>query len=313
MVEDVPSDRAPAAPIESYVNELATSQALPEAAIAACAERYEEAGPLLLAILHKATEGKVESETDERFLFRALHIIGGQRDHKALAPLLRLLQRDGEEVAWLLGDALTETLPRIVAGVFDGDADALFAAVAHQESDEVVRDSLLRAATFLTWDGRIERARTVAFLERFATGELAVWGEFVWNAWIDAIALLGLRHLEPLVRQVMKRNPLEDGLFERDAFYACLEEAERAPDDISRFSDMSLGYLDDVLEALQYFPDVDDDEVGDDEPDETDGGWLKSKAELFPQPVINPWRHVGRNDPCPCGSGKKAKRCCLAA
>jgi uncharacterized protein len=23
------------------------------------------------------------------------------------------------------------------------------------------------------------------------------------------------------------------------------------------------------------------------------------------------WRHVGRNDPCPCGSGQKYKRCCL--
>jgi len=30
------------------------------------------------------------------------------------------------------------------------------------------------------------------------------------------------------------------------------------------------------------------------------------------KPVRNPWRHVGRNDPCPCGSGKKAKKCCLA-
>jgi uncharacterized protein YecA (UPF0149 family) len=25
----------------------------------------------------------------------------------------------------------------------------------------------------------------------------------------------------------------------------------------------------------------------------------------------NPHRHVGRNDPCPCGSGKKFKKCCL--
>jgi len=24
----------------------------------------------------------------------------------------------------------------------------------------------------------------------------------------------------------------------------------------------------------------------------------------------NPYRYVGRNDPCPCGSGKKFKRCC---
>ena len=27
--------------------------------------------------------------------------------------------------------------------------------------------------------------------------------------------------------------------------------------------------------------------------------------------VRNPYRGVGRNDPCPCGSGKKFKTCCL--
>jgi uncharacterized protein YecA (UPF0149 family) len=26
---------------------------------------------------------------------------------------------------------------------------------------------------------------------------------------------------------------------------------------------------------------------------------------------VNPLKHVGRNDPCPCGSGKKFKKCCL--
>ena len=30
------------------------------------------------------------------------------------------------------------------------------------------------------------------------------------------------------------------------------------------------------------------------------------------EPVTNPLRHVGRNDPCPCGSVKKFKKCCLA-
>lgn len=28
-------------------------------------------------------------------------------------------------------------------------------------------------------------------------------------------------------------------------------------------------------------------------------------------PVVNPLRGIGRNDPCPCGSGKKFKKCCL--
>jgi preprotein translocase subunit SecA len=33
----------------------------------------------------------------------------------------------------------------------------------------------------------------------------------------------------------------------------------------------------------------------------------------FGTPVINPTRMIGRNDPCPCGSGKKFKKCCGAA
>nr|WP_246230410.1 SEC-C metal-binding domain-containing protein [Bradyrhizobium cytisi] len=33
----------------------------------------------------------------------------------------------------------------------------------------------------------------------------------------------------------------------------------------------------------------------------------------FYHPERNPFRHVGRNDPCPCGSGKRFKKCCLNA
>ena len=29
-----------------------------------------------------------------------------------------------------------------------------------------------------------------------------------------------------------------------------------------------------------------------------------------PQPIVNDGPKVGRNDPCPCGSGKKYKNCC---
>jgi preprotein translocase subunit SecA len=29
-----------------------------------------------------------------------------------------------------------------------------------------------------------------------------------------------------------------------------------------------------------------------------------------PQPIRHTGREIGRNDPCPCGSGKKYKKCC---
>ena len=41
--------------------------------------------------------------------------------------------------------------------------------------------------------------------------------------------------------------------------------------------------------------------------------WLGRRAESAPetQPVRRSTPRVGRNDPCPCGSGKKYKKCCL--
>ncbi len=36
--------------------------------------------------------------------------------------------------------------------------------------------------------------------------------------------------------------------------------------------------------------------------------WLEQR---MPDQPIHPSRKVGRNDPCPCGSGKKYKKCCL--
>ena len=35
-----------------------------------------------------------------------------------------------------------------------------------------------------------------------------------------------------------------------------------------------------------------------------------TQADRKPQPIRNRDQRVGRNDPCPCGSGKKYKRCC---
>ena len=43
-----------------------------------------------------------------------------------------------------------------------------------------------------------------------------------------------------------------------------------------------------------------------------DGAWLYTRAlREGPEPIRNAGKRPGRNDPCPCGSGKKYKHCCL--
>ncbi len=40
------------------------------------------------------------------------------------------------------------------------------------------------------------------------------------------------------------------------------------------------------------------------------GEWLYSEGLLRPTTVVREGKKVGRNEPCPCGSGKKYKNCC---
>lgn len=43
-----------------------------------------------------------------------------------------------------------------------------------------------------------------------------------------------------------------------------------------------------------------------------DGEWLYVRGDINPKAPPRHVEKVGRNDPCPCGSGKKHKKCCGA-
>lgn len=43
-----------------------------------------------------------------------------------------------------------------------------------------------------------------------------------------------------------------------------------------------------------------------------DGRWVYVDGVMNPRPAQRSAEKIGRNDPCPCGSGKKYKKCCGA-
>jgi uncharacterized protein len=293
-------------PIEEYLHAVATERKLPDFAVGMCTLRIEEAAPKLRAVLLRAADDEVLSDDESLLLFRGLHILGGARDRQACQPLLRLLRRPFDEVIALLGDTVIESLAQIVTGVFDDDADALFALIIDRSIDGFIRDALFGAATFLAWERRIQRDQYRGFLVRFHEERPAEDGDQAWAGWLQAIALLGLRDLAPLVESAVREDRIPEQWVDHPPFEEDLAEAEHAPDDIDRFTQSKLGYIEDVLVSLDWARDSEDifDEDGEEAP------WTDF---AYPsEPVRNPWRHVGRNDPCPCGSGKKAKKCCLA-
>ncbi|CCV10869.1 DUF1186 domain-containing protein [Mesorhizobium sp. STM 4661] len=297
--------------IEHHLHAVATERPVPDVAIGLCTIRIEESAPALLAILTRAADGAALSDDEEMLLFRGLHILGGARHSDACQPLLRLLRRPDDELDSLIGDTVTETLASIVAGVFDGDVDALFGIIADRSVDEFIRDAALGAVTFLTWDGRIERGRTQQFLERFHKERLADDDDYAWIGWLEAIAMLALRDLAPLVHSAWDEGRVPSGVLDRSHFESDLLDAEQRPDDIDRFKDANLGYIDDVLVALDWTRGLHlDEDIGLDEEDWQSPWPDRDWSNITP--ATNPLRDIGRNDPCPCGSGKKFKKCCLA-
>jgi hypothetical protein len=289
--------------IDQHLHALATERRLPRSAIAMCAARYEEAAPALRDVLERAADGAALSEDEAQLLFRGLYVMGGARDQQAFQPLLRLLRRPRVELDPLLGDAVTAGLPGIACGVFDGDADALFAVIADRKVDEFVRHSLFCAATFHTWEGSISAERMHGFLVKFYDERLAGDGDYTWIGWLEAIGRLGLRDLAPLVYRAWDDGRVDPTALERPDFEGDLAEAEAAPRDAARIKRARLGYIEDIVKELEWT-----DRPEEPAYDRTLAGWADG-PEL---PVTNPWRGVGRNDPCPCGSGKKAKHCHLA-
>ncbi|MHB8901178.1 MAG: SEC-C metal-binding domain-containing protein [Thermoguttaceae bacterium] len=93
-----------------------------------------------------------------------------------------------------------------------------------------------------------------------------------------------------------------------------LSELEVAPDNPSfqTVNDYITWFVnapeDDVEDGVDGDWDVEDDEdeYWEDEEDDLEDGDLDGVEEENAA-----WQKVGRNDPCPCGSGKKFKKCCL--
>ncbi|MGC5777982.1 DUF1186 domain-containing protein [Methylobacterium sp. NFXW15] len=274
-------------PVALLIEDLAAAVHLPVAALRKALDHSDAVAEATLPVLVKAATGAELEEREANLLFWGLHIMAKARDTRALGPLLALLRQDIEVVEAVLGDAVSATLSRVLTSVYDGQSEPLFRLILDSSLDDGIREAVLKACIFLCLTGRIERDALHRLLVRFDEAKASVEGDIGWSAWEEAIATLGLRDLAPRVEAARKDGRIDPEFSDPDWFRDTLREAERHPHDLERLPPDQYGFLDDPVAALE---------------------WTR---EGFGEPQRNPLKDVGRNDPCPCGSGKKFKKCCL--
>ncbi len=294
------------------------------AALQAAAPHRETLAPVLLARLLEASvrPARWDGRKNNSSPIFLLYLAAAWREtgaHPLLAALLRLPAKQCDAV---LGDFITEGARRVFADTWPGDLRAIEALALDASADPFARGAGLDAAALLVARGTLSRATILTLLSRCAALPLDPEDEnhVIFGGQI-ASTILDLRAWE-------LRGSVT-ALFESDlvdpSFLGDLDEvlAELEPGAI--FDPNSYRFpppITDAWEAVRgwcFFdslhpgrrswtpPTLSAEESG--STPELD--LAPSEPWVEPRPYIAPPK-TGRNDPCPCGSGKKFKKCCGA-
>ena len=240
----------------------------------------------------------------------SFHPIGEKREARAFPALCRLLKDTAASRA-CLGQAITEGLNRILVSAYDGDAGVLQDLIESPVADQFVRAAALDAMAYLAAYGALSEDAMRAYMLRLFE-EMQPRGEsFVWSTWALSAANLGYEDFAIRVDELCRRGFVDPADMNFGHFNDQLRRTLDDPERKAGFAVDRIGPFEDAIGTLSGWHGFSEQArvdaarrvaaTADDKP-----GWLSPAAAR-----VNVNRDVGRNDPCPCGSGKKFKKCCL--
>jgi uncharacterized protein len=283
---------------------------LPREAMRWALDNWDEAAPGLLAVLERFADGTDRSEEAANAAFFILHLAGERRETRAFAPLRRLA-KDAEAIEAVLGDGVTTTLKGILISTYNGDLDALKGVIETEGADQYVRAGALEVLAYLAATGRVARQEAETYLLRLYDALQPQQEGFVWVGWQSAISLLGLETMSGVVRQAFGRGLIDPMVTNYDHFREDLGRTIADPERMAGLNYDRIAPLEDAIGELSGWYAFSHAFKRDQARRAAGTGGLDLAPSAAPQPLINPLKNVGRNDPCPCGSGRKFKKCCL--
>ena len=299
-----------------------------QTALLAAAVHREVLVPELIAAIDRVSANPahyLKHREDCLHLF-AIYLLAQFRETRALDAFLRFFSLPGEHALDLTGDMVTENGAAVIASVCGGDPAPLL-RLAHDETvNEFVRNQAI--AGLLVQAGWHERPREAVIedLRRLFDTLPKPGNDCVWAALVSAVYDFEARELLPEARRVLGEEladesvvgpelldelespgngwlPLPPGEMPFRLFMEC-----NAPIDAVNEISGWLCFRDDNEDRCPW------DEGEDNDPEDWRDDIIDVPPPALseyipPQPYLAPPK-VGRNDPCPCGSGKKHKKCC---
>ena len=278
----------------------------PRAAVAAAISRRDEIVPELLRILERTAENVEALAADVHYMAPtyAMYLLAQFQEPRAYPLLIKLFSAPGEAAMDLAGDVVTEDLGNILASVSSGDMSGMAALVENPEANEYVRSAALKGMVALVATGQKTRQEVMDYFASLFRGRLERKPDYVWTSLVSRCVDLYPGEVYADIQQAYADDLIEGFVIRWEG----VEEAYAMGREAA---------LEDLVDSHRYH--LITDTVAE----------LSSWACFNKEPKRSTWNQVkpvrswpaeqskpatstkvGRNEPCPCGSGKKFKRCC---
>ena len=284
-------------------------------AIQCIRENKEEAIPLLLERLRDSlqkalTEYEEDGRGTEGAYWYPLYLLAEFRVHEAFEPLAALLEYDDKKTDWFLCDALTEDFPCVLASCAQPDDLARLRELSSLDGPGgwlLTRNAALKTACILFAEGDITREDILALIrDTLAQAAAKNDCEMVSFAMVDAVKV-GLFDMKDEIRLLFEQGKTDPQIIGDWEDFSRYSRFEQSPAAALREYRQHIYHrkIDNVVAVIESWPSF--------KPIKTAAPNVLATPQEERESQKRPAAasKTGPNDPCPCGSGKKYKKCCM--
>ncbi len=293
----------------------------PKEELALISANRDEAVPYLRDAVLKAIKEKDMLDESYTLHLYGIYLLAQFQDRDFFPELMKLAMLPEDTLDDLIGDTLTEDLGSILYNTYNGDLELVKKVILNKKVSDFARAQMLDMMGQLYQDQTLGKEELQDFLKEIVYGKKSI-GDFIYSEIAELICRCHLTELIPELRRLYQDGRVDryviggyddslDLMFsygKRDGVFC------KSPIDTIR-----------ILSGWAMFENGDStgedhDDGNTEENDEKENrnkmddlldrkffGLMDEFRALEPRRVVK----VGRNDPCPCGSGKKYKQCCL--
>lgn len=274
------------------------SSKFPEEPFRIIRENKELAVPSLINAIDKAVSEGDDLDENYQLHFYALHLLGEFQNRECFPKIMELISLPEDTLDYLVGDAITSSLPDILYNTYNGDLELLKKTVKNADIDDFARAGVLKVMGQLYLDGNLEKGEWQDFIRQIVYDKTEI-GDYIYTELVYMICECHFVDMLPDIRR----------LFEDDrADQSSLGDYESCVDMMFEYKKIICQTpinASDMLRGWAMFEDSPEPEMSEKEFEKI------FKAAEDDRTIHNTAKKIGRNDPCPCGSGKKYKKCCL--